>query len=67
MALNLRQHLNKTTPTVNDFVLANTQGAMLKFFMVLNVAAAQLHVSAKQQNFAPYKIPHYTVIHTTGT
>ena len=65
MALNLRQHLNKTTPTVNDFVLANTQGAMLKFFMVLNVAAAQL--SAKQQNFAPYEIPHYTVIHTIGT
>ena len=49
MVLNLRQHLNKTTPTVDDFVLANTQGAMLKFFMVLNVAATQL--SAKTAKF----------------
>ena len=65
MALNLRQHLNKTTPIVDDFVLTNTQGATLKFFMVLNVAAAQL--SAKTAKFAPYEIPHYTVIHTTDT
>ena len=49
MVLHLRQHLNKTTPTIDDIILANTQGAMLKFFVVPNVAAAQL--SAKTAKF----------------